>query len=139
MFGRILLAVDDSAASRRAVALTADIARKSSAEVLVFHVRERQWGRRGGTLELESPEDAAEFLNAAVYELRRAGVSARGELRNATFGSVARGIATAADEHGSELIVIGSRGLACLPGMVLSSVSHKVLHLAHVPVLIARS
>lgn len=139
MFGRILLAVDDSPASRRAVALAADIARRSSAEVLVFHVRERQWGRRGSKLEVESREDAAEFLNAAVYELRRAGVSARGELRHANFGSVARGIATAAEEHGSELIVIGSRGLACLPGMVLSSVSHKVLHLARVPVLIARS
>jgi nucleotide-binding universal stress UspA family protein len=78
MFGRILLAVDDSPISRRAVALAADIARKSSAEVLVFHVRERQWGRRGSKLELESREDAAEFVNAAVYELRRAGVSARG-------------------------------------------------------------
>lgn len=139
MFGRILLAVDDSPISRRAVALAADIARKSSAEVLVFHVRERQWGRRGSKLELESREDAAEFVNAAVYELRRAGVSARGELRHAKFGSVARRIATAAEEHGSELIVIGSRGLACLPGMVLGSVSHKVLHLARVPVLITRS
>jgi nucleotide-binding universal stress UspA family protein len=139
MFGRILLAVDDSAASRGAVALAADIARNSSAEVLVFHVRERQWGRRGTKLELESQEDASEFVNSAVYDLRRAGVSARGELRHGKFGSVARGIATAAEEHGSELIVMGSRGLACVPGMVRSSVSHKVLHLAHIPVLIARS
>lgn len=139
MFGRILLAVDDSAPSRRAVALAADIAQKSHAEVLVFHVRERQWGRRGGKLELESPEDAAEFVNAAVYILRRAGVSARGELRNAVFGRVAREIVGAAEESGSDLIVIGSRGLACLPGIVLSSVSHKVIHLARVPVLIARS
>ena len=119
MFGRILLAVDDSAASRRAVALAAEIALSN--------------------LELESPEDAAEFVNAAVYELRRAGVSAHDELRHVRFGSVARGIATAAEEHRSVLIVIGSRGLACLPGMVLSSVSHKVLHLARAPVLIARS
>jgi nucleotide-binding universal stress UspA family protein len=138
MFGRILLAVDDSSASRRAVALAVSVARESSAEVLVFHARERKWGRRGSKLEVESKEDAAEFLNTAVYEMRRAGVTARGELRNTRFGGVAREIATAAEEHGSDLIVIGSRGLACVPGIVLSSVSHKVLHLAHIPVLVAR-
>ena len=138
MFGRILLAVDDSSPSRRAVALAANLAREHSAEVVVFHAREWQWGRRGSKLEVESKEDAAEFLNAAVYEMRRVGVTARGELRNTRFGGVAREIALAAEEFEIDLIVIGSRGLACVPGIVLSSVSHKVLHLARVPVLVAR-
>ena len=51
-------------------------------------------------------------------------------------GPVARTITGFAREHGNDLIVIGSRGLGSLEGVLLGSVSHKVTSLAETPVLI---
>ncbi len=47
---------------------------------------------------------------------------------------VAEGIVEYAEEHGSEIIVMGRRGLGALRGM-LGSVSYAVLHQADIPVL----
>jgi nucleotide-binding universal stress UspA family protein len=51
---------------------------------------------------------------------------------------VAQSIVAAAEDHGSQVIVMGSRGLSDIGGFLLGSVTHKVVHLAPCPVLIAR-
>ena len=45
-------------------------------------------------------------------------------------GDPARVIIEYAEQHDIDMIVIGSRGLGDLKGMLLGSVSHKVAHLA---------
>lgn len=42
------------------------------------------------------------------------------------------------EKHGIERIIMGSRGLSSLKGMLLGSVSHKVLNLAKIPVTIVK-
>jgi nucleotide-binding universal stress UspA family protein len=54
------------------------------------------------------------------------------------YGSAARLILDAANEHGAGLIVMGSRGHSDLEALMVGSVAHKVLHLSACPVLIAR-
>lgn len=44
-----------------------------------------------------------------------------------------------AEENQFDCILLGSRGLSVVKGIVLGSVSHKILHTAHCPVLIYRS
>jgi nucleotide-binding universal stress UspA family protein len=44
-----------------------------------------------------------------------------------------------ADELDCDHIVMGTRGLGAIPGIVLGSVTRKVLHLAKVPVVCIRS
>ncbi len=51
-------------------------------------------------------------------------------------GQPARGVVSFAKEHGSDLIVVGSRGLGSVEGFLLGSVSHKVTGLAECPVLV---
>lgn len=43
-------------------------------------------------------------------------------------GSPARTIVDVAQERDADLVVMGSRGLSDLPGLLLGSVSHKVVH-----------
>lgn len=136
--GRILLAIDDSDPSRKATAMAARIALQWNSEVLVLHVRERQVARHA-LLETETSQDAAETVNRAVYDLDRAGVRASGEARSTRFGGVPQEIIDVADVASVDLIVIGSRRLSCLRGFVQSSVSHRLLHLARMPVLVVPS
>jgi nucleotide-binding universal stress UspA family protein len=53
-------------------------------------------------------------------------------------GPVAEGIVQQATESGSDLIYMGTRGMSALANMVLGSVAMRVLHLAHVPVVLVR-
>ena len=53
-------------------------------------------------------------------------------------GTAASEIADCAAEQGCDAIVMGSRGLGAVGGLVLGSVAHKVAHLAPVPVTLVK-
>ncbi len=137
MFERILLPVDGSAPSMRAAEVAKELAAKTRASIVVMNVCEREVVY-GGAFEREVPEQAAELVDGMVRELKDAGLDARGEVIPAVFGSAAREILRGANETGADVIVMGSRGLSDLAGLVLGSVAHKVIHLAHCPVLVVR-
>jgi nucleotide-binding universal stress UspA family protein len=136
MFEKILVAVDGSEASTKAVALTAELAATHEAEVLILHVREVEVGRFSGTLEL--PADARDLVNEHVNELVAHQIVAKGEIHGAPFGRAAAEIVDEATQAGADLIVMGSRGLSDWAATMVGSVTHKVIALATVPVLIAR-
>ena len=52
--------------------------------------------------------------------------------------STAEGIIETAEDMKCDLIVMGSRGRSDIEGLLLGSVTHKVLTLATVPVLVVR-
>jgi nucleotide-binding universal stress UspA family protein len=56
----------------------------------------------------------------------------------APLGQTAKTILEACREEDVDLIVMGSRGLSDWGRLLMGSVAHKIVHLAHVPVLIAR-
>ena len=43
-----------------------------------------------------------------------------------------------AEESGASVIVMGSRGVSDLTGLLVGSTAHKVLHLGRLPVLVIR-
>ena len=53
-------------------------------------------------------------------------------------GDPAAEIIRAAREKKVELIIVGARGLSQLSGLILGSVSEKVLHVAPCPVIVVR-
>jgi len=136
VFETILLAVDGSEPSNRATETATDLAKRLGSEVIVVHIKEREVGRAGFPIEIN--EEATELVDETVRRLKDVGVSARGEVRSTVFGRAARVILEVANESGAGLAVIGSRGLSDLAGLVMGSVTHKVLHLAHCPVLVVR-
>lgn len=58
MFEKIVLAVDGSEHSKRAVPVAADLAQKYGGEVIAGHVREREVSR-AGSVDFETTAEAA--------------------------------------------------------------------------------
>ena len=139
MYAKILVAVDHSAPSARALEAARELASLSQGEVWVLHLREREMmGKTGLLTSRESSDEAAADLTAAVEAFTRAGIKAHGVVRDTVFGYAAREIVSDAQEHGVDVIVMGSRGRGDLAGLVLGSTAHKVIHLADRPVLVVR-
>jgi nucleotide-binding universal stress UspA family protein len=139
MYEKILVAVDHSEISTRALDAARELALLSHGEVWVVHLRERETGSRTGMLtSAESPDEATAAVNAAVDTLTQAGIKAHAVVRDTLFGYAAREIVSDAAGLGADVIVMGSRGRSDLAGLVLGSTAHKVIHLADRPVLVVR-
>jgi nucleotide-binding universal stress UspA family protein len=139
MYDKILVAVDHSEVSDRALDAARDLALLSRGEVWVLHLREREVAvKTGVSLSDESMDEARAAVAAAVDKLTAAGVKAQGDVGTTLFGYAARSIIDDAKEHDVDVIVMGSRGRGDLAGLILGSTAHKVIHLADRPVLIVR-
>jgi nucleotide-binding universal stress UspA family protein len=139
MYDKILVAVDHSEISDRAVLAARDLALLSKGEVWVLHLREREIATRTAMVIADETLDEAKASVAAVVDkLTAAGVKAYGEVRNTLFGYAGREIVDDAIQHGVDVIVMGSRGRGDLAGLILGSTAHKVIHLADRPILIVR-
>ena len=138
MYEKVLVAIDRSENSNRALAAARELASLSDGEVRVLHLREQEVIPRMGLVADESPEEAHLWLESAVDELRNAGVKATGEVRNTIYGQAAREIVADARLYDAGVIVMGSRGRNDLTGLLIGSTAHKVIHLTDRPVLVVR-
>jgi nucleotide-binding universal stress UspA family protein len=135
MLERILLAMDESEHARKAVPAAVELARAGGGTVHVLHVRELAFAR--ATVVGDSKEEAQQLVDGVVEELKQAGVVAEGSVRTSTAGP-ARAILEHARDLDATIIVLGSRGLGALGGLLLGSVAHKIIQLATCPVLVVR-
>ena len=138
MYEKVLVAVDHSAASDRALAAAKELAALSKGEVWVLHVREREVTGRGGLVTTEEGGEAEDEVKAAVSALTEAGVTAHAVVGDVVFGQAAKEIVDLARQQDVGVIVMGSRGRSDLTGLVLGSTAHKVIHLTDRPVLVVR-
>ncbi|MFI5282036.1 MAG: universal stress protein [Candidatus Dormibacterales bacterium] len=137
MFKLILVALDGSPNSQRALPTAVEVAKKFESQIFVLHVAEHDRGR-AAAYTLESPAEATKLVADAVETVRKAGLKAAGEVRDAGAQHAAKFIVDAANEKGADLIVMGSRGLSDMQGVFLGSVTHKVIQTARIPVLVDR-
>ena len=138
MYDKILVAVDHSEISDRALDAARDLALLSKGKVWVLHLLEKEVIAQLGDVPSESDQEAAQPVRDGVDALKQAGVDAEGEIRATTFGHAAREILADAKEHDADVIIMGSRGRSDFAGAILGSTAHKVIHLADRPVLIIR-
>jgi nucleotide-binding universal stress UspA family protein len=71
----------------------------------------------------------------AVERAKQAGVEAEAVV---VAKRPAEGLAELADERDARMVVVGSHGERPLAGALLGSTPHKLLHISHKPVLVAR-
>jgi nucleotide-binding universal stress UspA family protein len=142
---RIVVAADGSAHARKAAEVAARLSREMrGAEVILVNVGHIPpiafAGAANGVVELAAlwtvlQESGQKILDDTGKVF--AGIDAE-VIRAYREGEPATEILKAAQEHKADLIIMGSRGLGQFGGLILGSVSERVLHGAHIPVLIVR-
>lgn len=140
MFERILLAVDGSEHGYNAARVAADLARAVKSEklriVVVFAGIPPYLGEPNLQQVINARLDEAQaILNKALEIVGDVPAEIHTELIE---GDAAESIIEVAKTRDSSVIVLGSRGLGRLAGLVLGSTSQKVVSLAPCPVLIVR-
>ena len=87
------------------------------------------------TLEKELRSVGEKIVQAAQTAVRESGLRCTGHVR---IGQAAHEIAACAGEEHCDAIVMGTRGLGRVAGLVLGSVATQVVHLATVPVTLVK-
>jgi nucleotide-binding universal stress UspA family protein len=139
MFNRIVLGIDGSDHAAKATEVTAELAKALGSEVLVLHVLERIAASKGApATDVELPRDATGLVEEAAARLKKEGIKTNERVVTAPSGRVVPEILAAAEEASADLIVVGSRGLSDFTGLLVGSVSHKLIQHASCPVLVVR-
>jgi nucleotide-binding universal stress UspA family protein len=134
MFKTIVLALDGSDGSRRAIPLAVELARRDDARIVIAHVEQDVAGKGGGPIAATEDEIQAEIRKQAE-ELSAQGIETSVEMRNLMLGGPAHAIAEIGEEANADLIVVGTRGHSSVAGVLLGSVTQRLLHTARCPVL----
>jgi len=144
LFSRILVALDGSDYSLRALDFAIDLAKKYQSQLVLVHVVIRQIyainppeaGILAGTAivrELET--EGKTILTQGEEKVKAQGLPVEARLRQ---GVPAEELLRAAADEKADLMVLGSRGLSQVRAFLLGSVSDKVSHHAKCPTLIVR-
>jgi nucleotide-binding universal stress UspA family protein len=131
---RIILAPTDlSDASRASLQCAARLAQHWNARLHVLHVLDPLLAAAAQTRHIDligsARDELAAFVSAAVPG------DGAAPTRHVTVGAAAAGICDAADAHGADLIVIGSRGLSGLNRLMMGTTAEHVIRRARVSVL----
>jgi nucleotide-binding universal stress UspA family protein len=136
MFKSIVWSTDGSEYAEQAFPLVMQLAKDGGAEVTIAHVVERLEGAGavGPPRRVDEREIQAE-LEKRVEELSSEGIRASLEIRGDVGARPAHEVADIARQKNADLIVVGTRGLSVIAGLLLGSETQRLLHLAPCPVL----
>ncbi len=146
MFRSIVVGTDGSDTARRAVRQATELARSVGARIELVSAYEPVSDARLREESVHVPEDLQWMINPredvqatleeAAGEIRAAGVEVEVFARQ---GDPADAILDVAEERGSDLIVVGNKGMTGAKRFLLGSVPNKVSHHAPCSVLIIRT
>lgn len=134
MFKTIVLALDGSSGSKRAIPVAIELARRDGAKVVIAHVEEKLAAKGGPDVHFDEDEIQAE-VHGQAKELSDVGIEASVEMATVMVGGPAHAVADIADRFDADLIVLGTRGHSPVAGLLLGGVTQRLLHIAHRPVL----
>ena len=146
MYQSILIPVDGSEGAKKALEVACQLANQTNATLHILHIPEELaqeavlvWGI--GAVAIEASRQEREEVGKQVVDKAAESARAQGITQIETVigqGDPARVIVNESRQRGVEAIVMGSRGLSDLRGLVVGSVSHKVSHIADCTVITVR-
>jgi nucleotide-binding universal stress UspA family protein len=126
MDGPIVVGMDDSDGSRRALDWVIDLVAATGSDLVVVHAP--------GTGGSEAVRDQAErALEAWCAPIRERGIAHR---RRVEGGDARTALERVADETDAALLVVGARGLGAVQGLLLGSVAGYVVRYARRPIVV---
>ena len=145
---RVVLPFDGSPSAVRAVAYVIDLTARFAKErvtVDLINVQNATIALPGAfvrdaadvaeQLAKSALRDGAKLLAKPIATLQRAKVKVQSKV---VLGEPADEIATHVQDSGADAIVMGTRGLGAVGGLVLGSIASKVVHLVKVPVTLVK-
>lgn len=135
MFKTIVVGLDGSENSKRAIPAAVELARQNEGRIVLAHVDERVAGKGGPTSIRADEPDLREEIQAEAERISGEGVETSFEVTAVVVGGPAHAIAEIADEADADLIVVGTRGHSTVSGLLLGSVTNRLLHISKRPVL----
>lgn len=139
---KVLLAVDGSESAIRATQKLIDTRgwykEQPRIDLLAVHLPVHRFPNMGLVVSNEMieryyAEETEDLLTPSKALLDAAGVRYTPHRR---VGPIAESIVEQAKQFGSDMIYMGTRGQTALTNMMLGSVAIRVLHLAHIPVVL---
>lgn len=136
---RILVAIDGSQHSWKVLEKSIEYAHIFAAEIVLVHCH-RKFPKLLGQPYRDQVissilDEIQETVGPFVGKLKESGVDFTEIMVEEPAGSM---IPTVAENEKCEMIIMGSRGLSDLEGLIIGSVTHRVLHLAKCPVLVVK-
>ena len=137
MFKKIVWATDGSDSAEKALPYAKSLAEGQDATLFVAHAVETYTGSRAAGLPLyANEEELQEKVKSEIAELESEGVRVESKFLTGLGTRAAHAIAEYAREVGADVIVAGTRGHTPLGGLLLGSVTQRLLHIAPCPVLV---
>ena len=144
MFGSIVVGTDGSETAGEAVRQATELANAIGAQIHLVSAFEPVGGQRLREERVQAPDDLQWMVNEredvdatlrdASEKIKEAGVKVETYARQ---GDPADAILDVAEEQGSDLIIVGNKGMTGAKRFLLGSVPNKVTHHAPCNVLIA--
>jgi nucleotide-binding universal stress UspA family protein len=147
MYKRILVALDGSETSMRALTASLNLARQGGGRVRMVHVVEElaylggfdPYGASSGDLIKVIRENAAKVLATGLAAAQSAGVEADTVLCDNFGERLPEAMADAAKQWNADLIVVGTHGRRGIGRVLMGSGAEQIIRLSPVPVLVIRS
>jgi nucleotide-binding universal stress UspA family protein len=139
MYHRILVAIENSAADRTIVDHVAELARLTTAEIVLVHVADGWAARHFDQLKLRESEEMQSdrrYLDGLRGELERRGLTVEAHL---ALGDPATELIRAAEDRHVDLIAMSTHGHRYLSDLLHGATADRVRHLVKVPVLLVRA
>jgi nucleotide-binding universal stress UspA family protein len=135
MFKTVIWASDGSAAAERSLPLARGIAQFSGARMMVVYVKEVGLGSAAAAVADLQDDEAEAAVRRTVDALKQDGIAAEFITGNVMVGGIAQVIADFARDVDADLIVAGTRGKNPLGGLLVGSVTNRLLQISPCPVL----
>lgn len=135
MMNTIVLGLDGSQGSGRAAALALDLAKESDARIIAVQTEEQVATRGGVAPRRLDEEEMDDKVESAVEKLAAQGIEVNLEGASVMLEGPAHAIAEIANQADADLIVVGTRGRSGVAGLLLGSVTTRLLHIAKRPIL----